>query len=89
MVIQLSQRRVGLTEKMAYDDGHPWRPQLPQTHSGREFERKALRIRKFAGRPPHLSIDPYELAGRLNVIVVTLDDLNGVSEEARQQLLTE
>jgi IrrE N-terminal-like domain len=87
VVIQFSEQSAVLTETMDFDDRNAWRPELPQTQSGREFERKALRIRKFAGRSPHISIDPYELARQLNVIVVTLDDLNGVSEEARQQLL--
>ena len=84
---QFGRQSAVLTEKMDFDDRNAWRPELPQTQSGREFERKALRIRKFAGRSPHIPIDPYELARRLNVIVVTIDDLNGVSEEARQQLL--
>ena len=72
---------------MDYDERTRWRPQLPLTRSGREFEQKALRIRKFARRAPDLPINPYELATRLSVIVVALDELDGISTESREQLL--
>ena len=72
---------------MGSDESQHWLPRIPQTRSGRELERKALRIRKFAGAGDDRPINPFQLARQLNVRVVNLDDLEGISNEAREQLL--
>ena len=72
---------------MGTDESQHWLPRIPQTRSGKELERKALRIRKFAGAGDDRPINPFQLARQLNVRVVNLDDLEGISNEAREQLL--
>ena len=72
---------------MAIADGDSWLPRIPQTRSGRELERKALRIRKFAGVDDNSPINPFELATQLHVIVVSLDDLPELSPEVRDHLV--
>lgn len=74
---------------MGIADSRAWLPRIPQTRSGRELERKALRIRKFAGADEDSPLDPFELASQLHVRVVALDDLEGISQEVRDQLLNQ
>ncbi len=52
----------------------------------REFERKALEIRRFAGLKPSERLDPLVLAATLKLRVIHLNQLNGLSEHARNHL---
>jgi hypothetical protein len=65
-----------------------WLPpaNLPEGGKWRDFERKALEIRRFAGKSLSDRLDPFELAGSLNLKVVYLKDIEGLSEEARRLL---
>jgi hypothetical protein len=62
---------------------------LPHSSSGkwREFEKKALEIRRFAGVGPADRLDPVELAALLNLKVTTLSELDHLSEETRDHLM--
>ncbi len=61
---------------------------LPPVSIGRwrAFERVGLQIRSFAGVGIHARLDPLELARMLDLRVVTLDDLKGLSAAARDLL---
>ncbi len=61
---------------------------LPATRLGRQFERKAIRIRQFAGVGYLEPLDPYELAAKVKLRVVSLEDLSELSEQARIHLTT-
>jgi len=60
---------------------------LPPSRKGRRYERKALRIRNFAGVKIDERLDPYALAGYARLHVVSLDQVQGLSCEVRAQLL--
>src|SRR5919204_3286737 len=60
---------------------------LPPSGKGRRYERKALQIRNFAGIKLNERLDPYALAGYARLQVVSLDEICGLSPEARAQLL--
>jgi hypothetical protein len=53
----------------------------------RRIEVKALRIRQFAGATPYAPINPYDLARRARLRVIPFKMIDGLSEEARTQLL--
>lgn len=59
---------------------------LPTTRLGRQFERKAIRIRQFAGVGYLEPLNPYELAAKLKLRVVSLEELSALSAEARLHL---
>lgn len=65
-----------------------WLPpaNLPDGGKWRDFERKALEIRRFAGKTLADRLDPFELAESLNLKVVYLKDIQGLSEDARRLL---
>ncbi len=55
----------------------------------REFEKNALRIRKFAGLSPYDKLDPYDLATRLGMTVVDIKNVPGISDQTVKTLLLE
>jgi hypothetical protein len=59
---------------------------LPTTRLGRQFERKAIRIRQFAGVGYLEPLDPFELAAKVKLRVVSLEELSALSEQARLHL---
>jgi len=60
---------------------------LPPSRKGRRYERKALRIRSFAGVKLSERLDPYLLARCARLHVISLDDVQNLSAEVRAQLL--
>ena len=60
---------------------------LPPGEKWRTFELKALALRDFARTKANLPLDPFELARFANLIVVTLDDIENLSQSARDHLL--
>mgnify|MGYP002381439667 CR=1 FL=1 len=55
----------------------------------REYEKSAIRIRKFAALSPQAKLDPFLLAAKLGMKVVTVKDVPGVSDELAKKLLVE
>src|SRR5262245_57002021 len=60
---------------------------LPPTAKRKVFERIALRIRELAQVRLEERLDPWKLAGRLGVKVLTPDDVPGISPEMRAVLM--
>lgn len=59
---------------------------LPETRIGRQYERKALRVRQFAGVAHFQPLDPFRLASLVRLRVLTVDDVSMLSDQARAQL---
>lgn len=55
----------------------------------REFEKSAMRIRKFVGLSPYDKLDPYDLAARLGMRVVEIKDVPNISDQVARTLLLE
>lgn len=61
---------------------------LPPTFKGRQYEVRALGLRDFAGlRRDDEPLDPFALAHYAKLLVVDFDQIEGLSEEAREHLL--
>ena len=60
---------------------------LPPGEKWRNFELKAIALREFARVKPDLSLNPFDLTQFANLMVVEFEQLNGLSERARQHLL--
>jgi hypothetical protein len=60
---------------------------LPPGDKWRKFELKALGLRDFARVRIDLPLDPFQLARFANLIVLNFDQINGLSESAREHLL--
>jgi len=60
---------------------------LPPGEKWRKFELKALGLRDFARVPVDLPLDPFQLARFANLIVLNFDQINGLSDSAREHLL--
>jgi hypothetical protein len=61
---------------------------LPPTFKGRQYEIRALGLRDFAGlRRDDDPLDPFALAHYAKLLVVDFDQIEGLSEEAREHLL--
>ena len=60
---------------------------LPPGEKWRKFELKALGLRDFARVRIDLPLDPFQLARFANLIVLNFDQINGLSENARDHLL--
>ena len=60
---------------------------LPPGEKWRNFELKALALRDFASVKPDFPLDPFELARFANLIVVNFDQIENLSERAREHLL--
>lgn len=59
---------------------------LPARGRAREYERKSLRIRRFAGVGEGAALDPFALAERIGLRLVGAELLNRLPEQIRQQL---
>ena len=61
---------------------------LPPLSAGRWrlYERMAIQIRNFAGIGLSAKLDPYALAKSINIRVLYIDDLPGLSESSKAQL---
>lgn len=55
----------------------------------REYEKFAIRIRKFAGLSLYVRLDPFNLAVKLGMTVVGINELRGMSQELATQLLVQ
>src|SRR5919199_1416524 len=61
---------------------------LPPTFKGRQYEIRAMGLRDFAGlRRDDDPLDPFALAHYAKLLVVDFDQIEGLSEEAREHLL--
>jgi hypothetical protein len=61
--------------------------ELPPGEKWRQFELQALGFRDFAGVRPGAALDPFRLARFANLLVVSFDQIKGLSPEAREHLL--
>lgn len=61
--------------------------ELPPGGRARDYERKALRIRKFAGVRGGVAVDPYALAASLGLKLVEPQAIEALPAEFRNQLL--
>lgn len=60
---------------------------LPPGEKWRKFELKALGLRDFAGVRGDVPLDPFDLARFANLIVVKFEQIEGLSESAKEHLL--
>ncbi|MCA1815643.1 MAG: ImmA/IrrE family metallo-endopeptidase [Acidobacteria bacterium] len=61
---------------------------LPPTFKGRQYEIRAMGLRDFAGmRRDDDPLDPFALAHYAKLLVIDFDQIEGLSEEAREHLL--
>jgi hypothetical protein len=60
---------------------------LPPTEKRRQYELRALALRDFARVAPDEALDPFALAEFARLLVVQFDQIEGLSDESRQQLL--
>jgi Zn-dependent peptidase ImmA (M78 family) len=60
---------------------------LPPGEKWRDFELRALALRDFARVKSDLPLDPFELAHFANLIVVSMDQIENLSDSAREHLL--
>ena len=60
---------------------------LPPGEKWRNFELKALGLRDFARVRIDQPLNPFELAGFANLIVISFDQVQGLSASAREHLL--
>ena len=61
---------------------------LPPTFKGRQYEVRALGLRDFAGlRRDDEPLDPFELAYFAKLMVISFEEIQGLSEETREHLL--
>jgi Zn-dependent peptidase ImmA (M78 family) len=64
--------------------------QLPPTSKGRHHEIRALGLREFAGLTRDIEkLDPFELAKYAKLLVITFEDIVGLSEQSIRHLLGE
>ena len=61
--------------------------ELPPGEKWRQFELHALGFRDFAGVRADAPLDPFRLAKFANLLVVSFDQIKGLSAEAREHLL--
>jgi hypothetical protein len=63
--------------------------ELPPGEKWRQFELNALGFRDFAGVRSDVPLDPFRLAKFANLLVVSFDQIKGLSPETREHLLGE
>lgn len=63
--------------------------QLPPGEKWRQFELYALGFRDFAGITDDVPLDPFRLARFANLLVVSFDEIKGLSSDVRDHLLGE
>ncbi|HEY3040464.1 MAG TPA: ImmA/IrrE family metallo-endopeptidase [Pyrinomonadaceae bacterium] len=61
--------------------------QLPPGEKWRQFELQALGFRDFAGVRSSAALDPFQLAKFANLLVISFEQIKGLSQEAREHLL--
>jgi len=62
--------------------------EIPPTQKGRHYEIRAQGLREFAGfTKDRQRLDPFGLASYARLLVVSLEDVEGLSEETRKELL--
>ncbi len=61
---------------------------LPRTNLGRKFEKKGIRVRQFAGVGSLEPLDPFELAAKVRIRIVPIEDLTALSPEAKEHLMS-
>jgi len=62
--------------------------EFPPTQKGRHHEIRARGLREFAGlKRDDQRLDPFELARFANLLVVSLDQIQGITEETLEHLL--
>lgn len=61
--------------------------ELPPGEKWQQFELQALGFRDFAGVRDGAPLDPFRLAKFANLLVVSFEQINGLSAEAREHLL--
>ena len=62
---------------------------LPPTKKGRHYELRGQGLRQFAGLSDDKQrLDPFELAKYAGLLVPTFEEIDGLTEESRHQLLT-
>jgi IrrE N-terminal-like domain len=61
--------------------------QLPPGEKWRQFELQALGFRDFAGVRSTAALDPFQLAKFANLLVISFEQIKGLSQEAREHLL--
>jgi hypothetical protein len=67
---------------------HPKMDLLPPTQKGRHHEIRGRALREFAGlRRDDQRLDPFKLAKFAGLVVPSFEEISGLSEEARDQLL--
>jgi hypothetical protein len=59
----------------------------PPSEKARRYEQQAQQLRAFAGIPAEQPLNPYRLARLAKIRVITLEELEGLSPGAREQLL--
>ena len=63
---------------------------LPPTHKGRHHEIRALGLREFAGlKRDDQRLDPFELAKYAKLLVITFEEIVGLSENTVKHLIGE
>lgn len=61
---------------------------LPPTYKGRQYELRAMGLREFAGlRRDDEPLDPFDLAYYARIMVLDVNNVEGLSEETKQHLL--
>lgn len=61
---------------------------FPPTKKGRHHETRGMGLREFAGlRHDQEPLDPFKLAAYAGLLVPSFDEIQGLSEETREQLL--
>lgn len=69
-------------------DRHHHLPPPSVSEKFREYEQLGLRVRSFAGLGIHDRLDPFALAEKLGLRVVSLDMIEGLSDELKALLQT-
>ncbi|HKX31589.1 MAG TPA: ImmA/IrrE family metallo-endopeptidase [Blastocatellia bacterium] len=77
MAYSNSSREIGAEPGLLPERGGKWK----------EYERKALEIRRFAGVSLAERLDPFKLAESLKLKVVSVSQVEGLSEQARAHLM--
>jgi Zn-dependent peptidase ImmA (M78 family) len=63
---------------------------LPPTHKGRHHEIRALGLREFAGlKRDDQRLDPFDLAKYAKLLVITFEEIVGLSEQSIKHLIGE
>src|SRR4051812_36258722 len=67
----------------SFTDDEPY----PPTIKGKQYELRALGLREFARVHGDMPLDPFELAQFAKLLVVTFEQIQGLSDQTREHLL--